>query len=418
MQFEKNSLNNLLFSIFLYLTLIVGFIFNENLNFGSYYDWITVYEPPIRDFSSNFKDTLLSYDQYGQRHSPVYLIFLSVFLDLGLNFDTIRIIHLHLCLSLILIFYNCLKLVFDNINVQSLQLLSLVIFLSPTFRSLSIWPDSRLPGLIFFILSIYFFLKFLKDYNPKYAWYNSIFLIISSYISPNFSLFAIYFYFFFAKQIKMKSLILLIFFNIIASIPIFYYIFVLKINFLTAGKTSGFDGESIALSYNFADKIAIISSIILFHLLPILLSINFYQDFLNFIKKYLLKVFSIFLPIVYFFNYQVEFTGGGIFFQLSQMLFNNNILFFGIIFFSITFLLHCSKLSINNFFLIMLVIISNIQNTIYHKYYEPMILIIFFTLFNKINLKLFFKKKNALIYLYIFSLGYIFLRLFKNNYLI
>ena len=418
MHFEKNNLNNLLFSVFLYLTLIVGFIFNENLNLGSYYDWITVYEPPIRDFSSNFKDTLLSYDQYGQRHSPVYLIFLSVFLDLGLNFDNIRIIHLHLCLSLILIFYNCLKLVFDNINVQSLQLLSLVIFLSPTFRSLSIWPDSRLPGLIFFILSIYFFLKFLKDYNPKYAWYNSIFLIISSYISPNFSLFAIYFYFFFAKQIKMKSLILLLFFNIIASIPIFYYIFVLKINFLTAGKTSGFDGESIALSYNFADKIAIISSIILFHLLPILLSINFYQDFLNFIKKYLLKVFSIFLPIVYFFNYQVEFTGGGIFFQLSQMLFNNNILFFGIIFFSITFLLHCSKLSINNFFLIMLVIISNIQNTIYHKYYEPMILIIFFTLFNKINLKLFFKKKNALIYLYIFSLGYIFLRLFKNNYLI
>ena len=418
MHFEKNNLNNLLLSVFLYLTLIVGFIFNENLNLGSYYDWINVYEPPIRDFSSNFKDTLLSYDQYGQRHSPVYLIFLSVFLDLGLNFDTIRIIHLHLCLSLILIFYNCLKLVFDNINVQSLQLLSLVIFLSPTFRSLSIWPDSRLPGLIFFILSIYFFLKFLKDYNPKYAWYNSIFLIISSYISPNFSLFAIYFFFFFAKQIKMKSLILLIFFNIIASIPIFYYIFVLKINFLTAGKTSGFDGESIALSYNFADKIAIISSIILFHLLPILLSINFYQDFLNFIKKYLLKVFSIFLLIVYFFNYQVEFTGGGFFFQLSQMLFNNNILFFGIIFFSITFLLHCSKLSINNFFLIILVIISNIQNTIYHKYYEPMILIIFFTLFNKINLKLFFKKKNALIYLYTFSLGYIFLRLFKNNYLI
>ena len=121
MQFEKNSLNNLLFSIFLYLTLIVGFIFNENLNFGSYYDWITVYEPPIRDFSSNFKDTLLSYDQYGQRHSPVYLIFLSVFLDLGLNFDTIRIIHLHLCLSLILIFYNFIKLVFNNNNSSLLN---------------------------------------------------------------------------------------------------------------------------------------------------------------------------------------------------------------------------------------------------------------------------------------------------------
>ena len=146
--------NYILFSFFLYLTLILGFIYDENLNFGSHYDWVNVYKFPISEFSLNFKDTLLSYDQYGQRHSPVYIIFLSIFLDLGLSFDTIRIIHLHLCLSLILIFYNCLKLVFLDVKVQSLQLLSLIIFLSPTFRSLSIWPDSRLPGLIFFILSI------------------------------------------------------------------------------------------------------------------------------------------------------------------------------------------------------------------------------------------------------------------------
>ena len=67
------------FTFFLYLTLILGFIFNENLNFGSYYDWINVYKLPINDFSLNFKETLLSYDQYGQRHSPIYLIFLSIF---------------------------------------------------------------------------------------------------------------------------------------------------------------------------------------------------------------------------------------------------------------------------------------------------------------------------------------------------
>ena len=170
------------FAFFLYLTLILGFIFNENLNFGSYYDWINVYKLPINDFSLNFKETLLSYDQYGQRHSPIYLIFLSIFLKLGLSFEIIRIIHLHLCLSLIYIFYNCLKLAFKEVKVESLQLLSLIIFLSPTFRSLSIWPDSRLPGLIFFILSIYFFLKFLSNSKIKYVWLNSISLIISSYI--------------------------------------------------------------------------------------------------------------------------------------------------------------------------------------------------------------------------------------------
>ena len=413
MQLEKYNFNNLLFFIFLYLTLVAGFAFDERLNYGTIYDNV-INKHVINQFSINFKETLLYYDQHGHRHSPVYLIFLSFFLDLGLNYDSLRFIHLHLCLSLILVFYNCLKLVFNNIKVHSLQLLSLSIFLSPTFRSLSIWPDSRLPGLIFFIVSIYFFLKFFRNHQLKYAWFSSIALILSSYISPNFSIFAIYFYYYFAKEIKIKSLVPLIIFNILVSIPVFYYLFVLKINFLSSGKTVGIDGGLLGISYNFADKIMIIGSIILFHLLPILLSINLNKDFLGFFKKYLLKSIIIFLPLIYFFNYQVEFTGGGFFFQLSQLLFNNNYLFFGISFISFYFLLYFSKLSLNNFFLIILIIISNIQNTIYHKYYDPMILIIFFTLFNKLNLELFFEKKRGLIYLYTFGLGYIFLRVFKD----
>jgi len=36
----------------------------------------------------------------------------------------------------------------------------------------------------------------------------------------------------------------------------------------------------------------------------------------------------------------------------------------------------------NNFLLILLLIFSNPQLEIYHKYYEPMLLIMFFTIFN------------------------------------
>jgi len=418
MSSKKSNLINFFLFIFLYLTLILGFIFNENLNFGSYYDWINVYKAPINDFSLNFKETLLSYDQYGQRHSPIYLIFLSIFLKIGLSFEIIRIIHLHLCLSLILIFYNCLKLVFKEVKVESLQLLSLIIFLSPTFRSLSIWPDSRLPGLIFFILSIYFFLKFLSNSKIKYVWLNSISLIISSYISPNFCLFIIYFYFFYINKIDIKKLIPITIFNLASAIPAFYYIFIMKINFLIAGGTGGLDGDSIALSFNMADKIMIISSIILFHMLPILFSINIYKDFLFFVKKNIYKILIFFIPLVYFFNYQLVFTGGGFFYQISHLLFENNYLFYLISLFSVILIWYFAKLSINNCILILLLIISNIQNTIYHKYYEPMFLIIFFVLFDKINLQLFFKEKNNFIYLYIFSLSYIFFRVFKIMYLI
>ena len=408
--------NNCFFLFILYLSLIVGFVFNENLNTGAYPDWIHSNSTVIKDLSSKFKETILSYDNYGNRHSPVYLIFLSTFLDLGLNLNSVRFVHLHLCLSLFFIFYSCLKLKFPNVKKEYLQLLSLVIFLSPTFRSLSIWPDSRLPGLIFFTLSIYFFLKFLKYNDLKNVWFCSMALILSSYISPNFSLFSIYFYFYFFKKITFKNVLLLFIFNLIASIPALYYLLILKINFLVAGVTPGLLGQSIAISFNLSDKIMIISSILLFHLFPVLLFKNFFFNFFDFSKKFVFIIFLIMPPLIFFFNYQVIFTGGGFFFQLSQMLFKSNYLFFGICFISILLLFYFSKLSINNFYLILLIILSNIQNTIYHKYYEPMILVLFFTLFRIVNLELFFKNKNNLIYLYVFSLGYIFLRLVKNKY--
>jgi hypothetical protein len=409
---------NIFFFIILYTSLILGFLYNENLNSGAYTDWTSLNGPITENFSLKFKETFLSYEKYGHRHSPVYLIFLSTFLDLELNLDSVRFINLHFSLSLIFIFYSCLNLKFPSVEKKYLQLLSLVIFLSPTFRSLSIWPDSRLPGLFFFTLSIYFFLKFEKNYNLKNAWFCSVALISASYISPNFSLFSIYFYLHFLQKIKFKNLLLLFAFNFISLIPALYYLFILEINLFVIGKTPGLSGVSTAISFNLSDKIMIISSIFLFHLFPVLLFKNFFKNFFNFSKKYVFIIFLITMFLAFFFNYLVSFTGGGFFFQLSQILFKNNYFFFGVCFFSLLLLFYLSKLNMNNFYLIVLIILSNIQNSIYHKYYEPMILIMFFTLFKIANLELFFKNKNNLIYLYMFSFGYIFLRLVKNKYYI
>ena len=151
---KNSNIINIVCFFTLYLSLIIGFLYNENLNYGSYGDWINSNLEPIKDFSSNFLYTFLNFDQYGHRHSPVYVIFLSLFLDLGFDVDQVRLIHLHLSISLVVIFYMCLKLKFKRINNNYLIALSLILFLSPTFRSLSIWPDSRLPGLTFFVLTI------------------------------------------------------------------------------------------------------------------------------------------------------------------------------------------------------------------------------------------------------------------------
>ena len=418
MQYKAFSLNNVFLLFFFYLTLIIGFIYGENLNYGSYSDWVGANREPIKDFSSNFTYTFLNYDSYGHRHSPIYLIFLSLFLDLGLDIDQVRFFHLHLCILLILIFYQCLRLRFTNINNNYLFLLSLIIFLSPTFRSLAIWPDSRIPGLIFFVLTIYFFLKFKKKNELKYTWYTCISLVIASYISPNFSIFFPYFFLFFLKKVKFEALSFLIIFNFLALLPILYYIFILDVNFLAAGKTPGLKNESINFSFNLSDKIMIISSIIFFHLSPILLMDNFYNQFKNFLLKKIIILIPLLICLIYFFNYQLRYTGGGVFFILSNLLLDNNYLFYIGSFFFISFVLYISSFSLNNFFLLTLLIVSNIQNTIYHKYYEPMIFIMFFTLIKYPDVENFLKKKNNIFYLYCLSLIFILMRVFKINYLV
>ena len=417
-QFKAFFHNNIFLLLFLYITLIIGFIYGENLNYGSYGDWVGANLRPIKDFSNDFTYTFLNYDSYGHRHSPIYLIFLSLFLDLGLDIDQVRFFHLHLCISLIVIFYQCLRLKFNNINNNYLFLLSLIIFLSPTFRSLAIWPDSRLPGLTFFVLSIYFFLKFTHKNEVKYAWYTCASLVVSSYISPNFSVFFPYFFFFFLKKVKFKELSFLIIFNFLASLPILYYIFILDVNFLTAGETPYLNNESINFSFNLSNKLMIISSIIFFHLSPILLMDNFYDQFKNFLLKKFIILIPLLICLIYFFNYQLSYTGGGVFFILSNLLLDNNYLFYIGSFFFIGFVLYISSFSLNNFSLLTLLIVSNIQNTIYHKYYEPMVFIMFFTLIKYPEVENFLKKKNNILYLYLLSFIYILMRVFKINYLV
>lgn len=413
-----NIKSSLLF-LLLYFSLLVGFAIDENLNYGSYSDWLNAYVPVIKDFSLNFQDTLINFEKYGHRHSPFYIIILSLIYKLGFDLNVIRLLHLHACLALIFLFYNCLRLRFYKIEKSYLQILSMFIFLSPTFRSLSIWPDSRLMGLIFFVLSIFFFLKFLnKDFKKKklYAYLSSFFLVVSSYISPNFSLFCFFFYFYFFKFFSIKDFFILIFFNTILSIPMLYYIFIMNVNFITAGLTPGYDETPISLNFNFSNKLILISTIFYFHLFPIIYILTCKNKFLLFVKDKFIFFLLIYLILIYLFNYQIFFTGGGFFFQLSFYIFNNNIFFYLCGFYTLFYLYYFMNLHKSNLVLVIILISSNIQNTIYHKYYEPLILIIVFLLFKNLNFESFFSKKINILYVYLSSFFYVLLRLIKNVY--
>ena len=93
---------------------------------------------------------------------------------------------------------------YNNIDKKTQAYLTSILFLSPTVRSLCAWPYPLLWSVCFFLISIFYFLKFQKSNSSKqkikYSIFNIIFLALSSYITPNFSVFAIYFLFFFSVK--------------------------------------------------------------------------------------------------------------------------------------------------------------------------------------------------------------------------
>ena len=394
------------FFFFLYITLIISFFLGEDSTGGAFRDYHN-HTFASEAFASDFFKTFYEYDSYRTRHSPILIIFLSLFEKIELPDIFIRLIHLHICLILPFLFYKCLTVKFHEIDKKILFFLSSLIFLSPTFRSLSIWPDSRLLGLILFTLGVYYFLKFEESKNFKFAIYNVIILALSAYISPNFSVFSVFFLlnFVFNYGIFSKKILSIIILNLVLALPAFYYIFVLDVNFLLKSAAIGVE-ENERLFNNLFNNVLISFSIILFYLIPFLFFKIIKTNNIFDIRNILISIL-IFSVCVYNFDYNYSYSGGGIFFKVSYYLFQNNYLFYLISFFAI--LVICSLLSKNyfNILLIITIVFNNPQYTIYHKYFDPFLLIVFLTIFSfSLDLKKIFITKNYM-FIFIYFLAFL-----------
>jgi hypothetical protein len=409
----KYNENKLIITIIfiLYVSLLVGFFLNENSTGGAYIDY-SLHKKIAQSFAEDFYKTLFIFDKSGTRHSPIFLIFLSFFEKIKLDDLFIRLINLHICLFIPIIFYSILKYKFDKVNKNYLFLTSGIILLSPTYRTLSIWPDSRLYGLLIFLISTYYFIKFLNNKSKIIdAIKCSFWIAISSYFSPNFVFFSIFFFYIFFKYFLLKKETLILFvLNIVLSIPAFIYIFSLEnIFFLNSAIPGG--QENLKDIFNFSNKILIISTIIFFYLIPFILTGS--------IKINVNKIKIIFASLVIliicanYFNYRIEFTGGGIIYKFSYLLLKNNYLFYIFSFISLTYLLNIFRLDKTNFIIIILLILSNVQLTIYHKYYDPLIFILTLTILTiNLNIKKFFSYKT-LTFFYIFNIFFLIINLFR-----
>ena len=129
-------------------------------------------------------------------------------------------------------------------------------------------------------------------------------------------------------------------------------------------------------------------SLISFYFIPFLnkkLILSNKNIFKNLRKEYVLVIFL--LLCILFFNFPSGNFGGGIFYHVSQYIFGNNFLLF-LVFFLSMFLFKVSKLiSLNNFLLFSCLILYNLQVSIYHKYFDPLLLFIFLFLLERIGIK-------------------------------
>ncbi len=372
-----NKSNNIYFlGGLLFLSIIFSYICSEDTLGGAKYDYY-FHEKFIILFAEDFINTFSNYGQ-GElyaRNSPVFYIFLSFIHKTGISLDFIRYLNFISIPLMIYTFYNCLKTKFKNFNNSILIIFSFVIFLSPTIRSLVVWPYPILYGFILFLYSIKFYLKFDQEKKNKLnsAFKNVVFLALASYLTPNFSVFVIFFlYKFFLEFKKTKSFLYILILNLLLALPALLYYFA---NDFYLIKYSVAD-VNLGLRLNIFNKIIIISSLIFFYFIPFVDKKIVYKTldiFKNINQHYILIIFS--LICIYLFNFPSN-IGGGIFFHLSKVITGNNYLLYLIFILSI-FLFKAAKLiNIHNVLLFVCFILYNLQVSIYHKYFDPLLLFV------------------------------------------
>ena len=368
---KKISFLLLLSSLFLSLFL------NENSSGGSKLDYEST-ELYIEQFKLGLKSGFLFF--LGQIQSPIFYILLALLKSFFPHW-TINTIYILISSLLPLIFYNILKIKFPGSNKNYLYSISLLIFFSPYFRSSAIWLTTDNISLIFFSLSIKYFLK-IKYNNKSNIILCFIFLALSAYIRQYYSIFVIVFFFELIK--KKKNIIFYVLLNLLLALPaiIYYYFIIYKYNIPLLQKTN----------INFFQSLLLFLSIMFFYTVPFFV---FYKNITSisylFFKnniKYILILFLFIVFCIYNENIKIDYGGGAIFKLLKKFNLNYYLFYSGLVtFLFILFKKIFEKNYLNYLIIAIMYMIACITPYIFQKYFDPLTLIIFFSIIKSNSIK-------------------------------
>ena len=377
----KKIKKNYLFYLFLYLTLLIGFIFDENSSGGAIDDF-QIISQAIISFSLDLKFTYNNYHYYFISHFPYYYILLSFFYTIFENLTFVKLLVLHLSLLLPLIFYKIISIKFDKKNLYLVYLPG-ILFLSAYFRSSAIWALNDNLALIFLCSAIFFYYKAQNVKEPKsvlvFCLFNLISIVLAAYTRQYYAVFWLFFVYKFFILFGTRLILQYLFISLILSLPALYQIF--NINSFTGYSTMS--TSLLFYSKNFFNNMILVPSIFFIYLIPFYLNKkNLKNIFIFYKKNLLLLLINLLLTLffLYFFDYPVE-VGGGI---IYKIFYNNNLsfIFYLAIFISYLFISHFLNSNIKeNIFILILIIVMIQLNYIFQKYLDPLSLILIFGLF-------------------------------------
>ena len=383
---QITNLNKILYLI-LSISLFISLYFNiDSAGSGGY----------ITDFKSTWPlvENPFSFNTNLEIKFPLhYYIASLIYFFLG-DKELLRLAYLIIALFVPYFFFICLKKKFNNINDNNLFLFSLILFLFPSFRSAAIWPNTQITGIIFFLISIYFFLEWeaKKKFNnfSKELFLLIFFISLTVYTRQLYAIIFFYFVVIFFLKLNIKTFLqscaLISLFALPGLIFVLFWPKILTVTF----------------AFKIYNSLLVNSSIISFYLIPFFSIIYFFERRSITFEKNDIIFFVFFSLLVYFCSTYFDYNhlmGGGFFIKLSYLFFGSLLLFFATALIGFCSLYYLCKKSYLNSFLIIIILFAFSAYVVFMKYFEPMFIFLLF-FFIKTKFTSLFLQNRKYIYLY------------------
>lgn len=414
----SKNLSIYLTSLFLLLYFFYGFFSNENTAGAGGYDGD--FDTIWNNINLLKEGVVVNLDNpsYNDSRPPLSYILHILFNPFINDQESFRFSCFVISLIIPALIYFSINKKYPDLSKNLTLLCSLLILLSPYFRTTAYWGLGENYGLIFVITS-YLLITNLNnnfDYNKNFQKFYIIFLTcLSSSLTVYFDqklvfIPVIVLFFILKSNIEIKFKTLTIIFFLLFSVP---YLYLIKL-WGALIPTSAAIARGVGYSINLLHP-GYCLTIIAFYLLPFLLLDKFrFKDLKKlFEKKYYMVclVFFVYLFVVIIYgNFEnLSSDGKGIFHKILLISFENIttrfyitiVLFF--LSFNLIYLFFDNE--IDYFIIIFFIFISFLTYPFYQEYLDPIILILIFTFFNK-RISLNEKKLYFLtLYFLVFSLG-------------